>query len=226
MLLDRVRGDPQLLHVFAATARSSAERMTPPAESRRRFMTEMLSPDGKRGEQALRTPLLRHQRDPASDRILGRMADRPALELDRAPESAVGAEEGPGDLGLAGADQPVEADDLAPLDLEGDVLEQMVGRPSAVRTGSPLRLSRHVVLEDRAADHHLDQLRPSRDLGKRLGRDVLAVPQHGDGVAELEDLVELVGDVDHSHILIPAGAGSRRRGARPPARRAPRLARP
>ena len=37
------------------------------------------------------------------------------------------------------------------------------------------------------------------DLGGRLGRDVLAVAEHGDPVAELEHLVEAMADEQHGH---------------------------
>ena len=57
-------------------------------------------------------------------------------------------------------------------------------------------VARRVALEDGATDHHLDQRRAARHLRQRLGRDVLAVAQDGDGVAQREDLVELVRDVD------------------------------
>ena len=48
---------------------------------------------------------------------------------------------------------------------------------------------------DRPADHQPDQRRVV-ELGGGLGGDLLAVLEHGDGVAEVEDLLEPVGDVD------------------------------
>ena len=80
-------------------------------------------------------------------------------------------------------------------------------RPSTSRTTSPIRrdgLGEEVA--DLAADHQRDQL-VDRGVGDRLGRDVLAVAHHGDGVAEGEDLVEAVRDEDQRATLVAQAAG-------------------
>ena len=51
---------------------------------------------------------------------------RTPVEPDRPLGQPVGAEDGAGDLGLAGADEPVEADHLAASDVERHVTQQMV----------------------------------------------------------------------------------------------------
>ncbi len=55
-------------------------------------------------------------------------------------------------------------------------------------------------LVDVAADHHGDEAR-FRHLGDGLGRDGLAVAQHGHAVGDLEDLVHAVADVDDADPL-------------------------
>ena len=85
------------------------------------------------------------------------------------PSSAIVPRLSPGDaedrlhdLAAPGADQPVEAEDLALAQLEGDVVEfgRMRQAGDASSTGAPmcgLALGEDVV--DGAADHHLDDLR-------------------------------------------------------------------
>ena len=60
---------------------------------------------------------------------------------------------------------------------------------------------------DVAADHHPDELAHVR-LGDRPGADIAAVAEHGDAVAEAEDLLHAVRDVDDAEPLPRAAARS------------------
>jgi hypothetical protein len=64
----------------------------------------------------------RHIADPAADG-LARTAtlQRFSVELDRAGSAAAGLGECPSEVGLAGADDPADAEHLAGVQLEGDV---------------------------------------------------------------------------------------------------------
>ena len=76
------------------------------------FMTGHVAADGQNGEEALRAPLLGHQRDPCLDHLVRwRLGSFFPLKM-ISPSIRVGAVDGPRQLGLAGADQAVEADDL------------------------------------------------------------------------------------------------------------------
>ncbi len=138
---------------------------------------------------------------PASERsrVLSRVTSRPPIRI--VPESALPQ---PGDhldqLALAVRVDARDADDLAALDLERHVPDR--GELPVVARGHPLELEQrlaHLVLgllhleEHVAADH---QPREAA-LGRALGRhrvDLLAPPQHGHAVGDVEHLVELVRD--------------------------------
>ncbi len=61
---------------------------------------------------------------------------------------------------------------------------------------------RRKILVEAAADHHFDQRRPIEAVD-RLGRDVPPVAQDGNGVAQPEDFLEAVTDVDAGHASCP-----------------------
>ena len=65
-----------------------------------------------------------------------------------------------------------------------------------------------------AADHHVDQRSPGQ-LRRRGLADAPAVPQHGDAIGELEDLVEPVRDEDRRRRRRPEACGPPRRATRP-----------
>ena len=96
-------------------------------------------------------------------------------------------------LGAAGADQPVETENLAPPQLEGNV--GIFGRVRQPLDRQDDVADRHVALGedlvDRTADHHAHELRLG-DGGDRPVADLLAVAQADEVVGDAEDLVELV----------------------------------
>ena len=72
----------------------------------------------------------------------------------------------------------------------------VAGEPRTSSTVSPGLLSLRAKSSwSGPADHEPDELF-GVELGGRSGLDVVAVPQHGDAVGDLEDLLEPVGDVD------------------------------
>ena len=80
--------------------------------------------DAERGEDRLVLAVLRHQADAERDGVGRRCRrDRLAVERDRAGGDAVGAEDGAGKLGAAGADEAGDAEDLAGLEIEVDAFE-------------------------------------------------------------------------------------------------------
>ncbi len=107
-------------------------------------------------------------------------------------------------LALPLALQPAEAQDLAPMQIEIDVLEAVPGAEIANRehhrSGYQFldRWLRWEDIGDLAPDHELDQL---VGRGARSGHrgDVLAVLEHRDPVGDREDLFQPVGNEDHGH---------------------------
>ena len=85
---------------------------------------EKLVQDAERGKDRLVLAVLRHQADAERDGVGGRgRRDRLAVERDRAGGDAVGAEDGAGQLGAAGADKAGDAEDFAGLEVEVDAFE-------------------------------------------------------------------------------------------------------
>ena len=145
--------------------------------------------------------VLGHEADPQRDR-LGRGPDRhPApLHGDLAAVERDHAEDGVGHLDLPGADQAGDPEDLPAARGKRDVPKQALGgqppdrQPG--RAGRDRRLGK--LLGQPPAHHPLDE--PLHvDLARRVGPDVVAVPQHGDPVGDTKDLLQPVGDVDHRH---------------------------
>jgi hypothetical protein len=97
-----------------------------------------IEPHRKRGDQALRFAVLGDERQPASDRVARRADARgTAVEVQRSAHAARGmhAEKRFEHLGSSGALQTGDADDLAGVQREGDVLERT---PSARRVQNQL----------------------------------------------------------------------------------------
>ena len=120
------------------------------------------------------------------------------MDEDLARVGAIRAEDGPGDLGPAGADEPGEAEDLAPSELEADVADhptkvEVADLEDDLVLGVLGNLGR--LLEDRPADHHRDDL-VETGLGRREVCDVAAVAHHRHPVGDLLQLLEPVRDVD------------------------------
>ncbi len=120
---------------------------------------------------------------------------------------AVDAEDGPGDLRAPGADQARETDDLAVPDVEGDVGEDALAGQPAHAQGDLARLDLlfGVQLVEVAADHATHEVVLGHAL-QGLAGDPGAVAQGGDPPADLEDLLQPVGDEQHGGALFAQGA--------------------
>ena len=93
-----------------------------------------------------------------------------------------------------------EPEHLATPDLEGDLFERSFPAERLDAEGDIAGLVGHTAEEvgQLAPDHVADQ-RHLGDVADWLGRDVVAVAEHGDPVAELEHLVEAVADEEDRH---------------------------
>ena len=130
----------------------------------------------------------------------------------------LGAGDHPADGGDAGAEQPGDADDLARAHLQGHAGQAPAGesetrsvdvehhalqlrlapsRPRALLAG-PGAGQRGRARPCASPDHRGDQV-VLGELGGRRGQHQLAVAQHGDVLADLEDLFQVVGDVEDGH---------------------------
>ena len=129
------------------------------------------------------------------------ICDGLAVEVDALLGDLVRPEQGSHQLRSAGADETHQAEDLALPQGELDVL-QLPGvhvLDLEDRLARALRPRRELVL-DGPTDHHRDHLVAS-DLAHRPGVDHVPVAHHRHHVAEAEDLVELVRDVDDRDAL-------------------------
>ena len=138
---------------------------------------------------------------PGADRRARRArVERLAVELDDAGRRPVGAEDRPGDLGAAAADQARKPDDLAGADLEARRPATAVGRASP-RTESTTgasaaggALSGNVRSSGRPSMAVTRRSGVSRGGGRRLHE--LPVAQHGHRVGERQHLGQEVRHVD------------------------------
>ena len=99
----------------------------------------------------------------------------------------------------------VKPEDLALLHVEGDILQVRLKLGAQVLDGQH-RAARFIVdrreaVVQRPADHGGDQLVHVRLFGFP-GQDHLAVPHHGDLVADLKDLVHLMRDIYQGYALL------------------------
>ena len=152
--------------------------------------------------QALALALLGREADAGVDGVDDRAAaQRLAGDLDGAGGGAARAVDGFEDLGPSGADQPGEPDHLAGADRERHVLED-AGESEALdledggRIGGDRDRRREHVL-DRSTGHQPDELHSGGVGDGEPARHRPAVLQHGDAVADLADLLQTMGDVDH-----------------------------
>ena len=159
------------------------------------------------GQRDVRRDRLRH-REPELAAILGDVGDASGHGVTRRPDLDVplaapdlprvcrpDAEERLGDLGASGSDEPGEAEHLALADLERDVVERALATEPVHPEGDRTELGPRPLEEvgEVAADHVPDE----RGLGHvdgRPGRDVPAVAEHRDPIAELEHLVQAMAD--------------------------------
>ena len=141
---------------------------------------------------------------------------------------AVDPEDRAGDLAAAGADEPGERDDLAGSHLEGDVDEDALARQALDLRARCRRASAApaAALGELAADHRPHEIVGREAVRARATMHAAAVAQHGDALAEREDLLEAVRDEEHRRAVGAQASRRRRTGARPRRPRAPRSARP
>ncbi len=138
---------------------------------------------------------------------MARAGERGRIRLAGEQQSAGGdpiePEEGGAQFAAAAADEARDAEHFAAAEFEGDALQfggaevfrlqrDLAGRPAngALR-GKQL-----------AADHHADQLVDAAGGGFH-GADGLAVAQYGGPIADAEDLVHFVRDVDDGDAALP-----------------------
>ena len=127
-------------------------------------------------------------------------ARRGALS-ENAARSRVGAAQRPQQLRPPGAREPADADDLAPSDHDREPAQQLVRQvldfeQHLARTLVPRRID----AGERPPDHHPHQRVAVEIPGPAAACD-LAIPHHDDALADREDLVELVRDVDEGDAL-------------------------
>ena len=113
----------------------------------------------------------------------------------------------PGNLAAPRTDEPCQRDDLAGVNVEGDVGEDAL-------PGQALDLEHRLAAlgllfrEERvhvAADHRADD-RPGGEFVNRLRPDVPAVAHDGHALAEVENLLEAVRHEQHRRALVPERA--------------------
>ena len=89
------------------------------------------------------------------------------------------------------------------IEVERHVAEFGVGQPANLHDrAAAVQAAGHVVFHDDLAQHQLDQLFAGGDFAARLGAHHLAVAQHGHVVADLEDFIQAVGDIDDCDALL------------------------
>ena len=110
-----------------------------------------------------------------------------------------------GELGPPGADDAGDAHDLGPRGIRMSISSSLpfAERPFSSRTTSPgttadLRRKKRIEF---LADHHLHELVHALELADRDRPHGRAVPEHADPIADLEDLIQLVRDIDDAHAL-------------------------
>ena len=130
---------------------------------------------------------------------------------DLARVDGVGAEDGARHLGPAGAHQPGEAEDLAPLQLEADVLDRRRPRCRFLTSSTTSWLALFGIsgarLVDGPAHHHADDLVDACASAVATRVDVAAVAHDGDAIGDLLQLLQAVGDVDDAHALVARAGG-------------------
>ena len=218
LLVGVLHGDAQLppilLGQLAAEAPAAGSRPGSSARARRRGYYPRRSGRGTSPAPS-GPPAHRRCRPRRPRRIERNRRGRPSRR--RVPRvEGIGGENGPHQLRPAGAEKPREAEDLAPAQREADLVRapretEPVRRRS--RTSPNCRGLRRVELAEVAADHGAEDIR-SRHLRGLPAGDAGAVAEDGDPVADPEDLVQAVGDIDDRRPTCPSACGSSRARAR------------
>ena len=158
--------------------------------------------DAERHAQALITPTFGDEGHAAVDGVaLAGRVKRLVFEGDLAGGALRSSEEALGELAAAGADQTVEAHDLARADFKRHIGEAGAGQVSdGEQRGADRDRFLVVGVGQRTGDHVADQRRLV-GIGDVAGGDQGAVAQNRDAVGELEDLLHAVADIDDRDAL-------------------------
>ncbi|BAB51502.1 mll4969 [Mesorhizobium japonicum MAFF 303099] len=199
--LHRRRLDAEIFLLLLGGCRLSACRDQRTPGMRRQIGQRNVLGDRQVEQDAGQLAVFRHQENAVRDGV-GRRTQhkRLAVELERAAEAAVDAEEHAGELSAAGADEAGKAEDLAAPDIEVD-------RPAGIGRGADgfgrkchgargtRGLGGLLALLQHAPDHQLDHLVVvDVALAQRAGQH--AVAQHDDAVGDTLDLVQAVRNED------------------------------
>src|SRR5215208_223040 len=158
--------------------------------------------DGEGQDQALRAPLLRHVEYAPIHRRL-RRADPGLFPIHEylAELWRTDAEDRLGEFGPSCPDEPGEAQNLTPAQLQVHVRKlTLSGQPPHLEgnLAGVVRMPAEQLVQG-TAHHEADQLLGVQFGGGR-GGDASAVPQHGGAVGYLEDLLQPMRDVDDAHV--------------------------
>ena len=204
LLLRTGRLDVELLDiglgdlVFLLAAEDAALHLHGQARQRGVF------PDGHIEDQAKQLPVFGDQAETCADGVGRRVLFQLfAVDDDLAAVQRVDAKDRAHDLAAARADQPGKAEDLTAVERKADVLHHLARiQMLCLEHGfADLGIALRVDIVERAADHHVDELRLGTVL--RVDRaDAFAVAQDRDAVADLKQLAQTVGNEDDRHALI------------------------
>ena len=120
------------------------------------------------------------------------------------------ADDGLGQLAPTGTDETVEPQDLSAVDHEGDISGPgFAAQIAKFENGAPVAVGpRFEFVHDLLAAYHQGYELVAVQLGdRRLGAGILAVAEHGDVIAEFEDLFELMTHEDDRDAAGPAAPG-------------------
>ena len=190
----------------SAMRRSSVPMRRPRRASRGRIVERDVVLHREGGDDALGLAVLGDEGDAGRDgRARGAAPDLVALDRDRAGIERLRAEDRLGRGGAPGAQQAGQADHLAPVDRHVDVLDDVApGEALGLRARPPRRRAARVVREARDAVEASAISRPSISAMSATRSSSSSGPSWTrrpsrrtvTRVAETEDLVEPMGDVD------------------------------
>ena len=142
------------------------------------------------------------------------------------------AEERGQELPLTLALQSAQAEDLAAMQIEADIMKALAG--AEIADGEDDRRRKHLSRSAASEGRFAASARPTMSCTRSVvvvpdggnGGDVLAILEHRDAVGDGEDLLQTVGDEDDRRPLVAQSDARARRGARPDRCRGPRSPHP
>src|SRR5829696_6090427 len=202
--------DPEPLHKPLDELVLGLLRDEPHPGEARHGRGDYVLPDREAGDDALGPAVLGQKRDAGLDRRRRRTGLDALAGHRHSPRiEGLGAEDRLGRLAAAGAEETGEADDLAGAHVEGDAVEDVAaGQALYLEHGFSLYVA--VLPEAGGVTFDLGELAAEhggyelelRELGQVPGMHQLAVAQHGDLLADLVELVEVVAHVDDPNVLV------------------------